>query len=310
MRSEPLPWRALRLNGRSRRPTRSWARSTLPDASAEGPGVAYTLRGRLESRLAVVLAPLLAACVVALALKAWWPVELAGLMLGVGLAFDLTLYHRLFPYQPGWAALPLGLLELAVVMGLGRLLNVGATLGAALAFYGGRGCSPRSSVTPVSRSCAFPTERTGRARQGRRGRRRDRARRPGLRGRDRMGHATAVVHLAAGVHKGPLVLDHSQKLVGEPGAVVRGGIVVTADDVTVRDVTVIEVISASRSTPPSASCSTGSRSATRRSTGSTSGVVRSRSAIARSRCSETSAGRESTSPSPPTWRPASSRTVS
>ena len=54
----------------------------------------------MESRLAVVLAPLLAACVVALALKAWWPVELAGLMLGVGLAFDLTLYHRLFPISP------------------------------------------------------------------------------------------------------------------------------------------------------------------------------------------------------------------
>ena len=48
-----------------------------------------------------------------------------------------------------------------------------------------------------------------------------------------------VVHLAAGIHEGPLVLDHSQRLVGEPGAVVRGGIVVTADDVTIRDVTVI-----------------------------------------------------------------------
>ena len=84
-----------------------------------------------------MLAPLLGACVLALALKAWWPVELAGLMLGVGLAFDLTLYHRLLPYQPGWAALPLGLLELAAVMGLARLLNVGATLAAALAFYAG-----------------------------------------------------------------------------------------------------------------------------------------------------------------------------
>ena len=48
-----------------------------------------------------------------------------------------------------------------------------------------------------------------------------------------------VVHLAAGIHEGPLVLDRSQRLLGEPGAVVRGGIVVTADDVTVRDVTVV-----------------------------------------------------------------------
>ena len=48
-----------------------------------------------------------------------------------------------------------------------------------------------------------------------------------------------VVHLSAGVHQGPLVLDHSQHLIGEPGAVVRGGIVVKADDVTIRNVTVI-----------------------------------------------------------------------
>jgi nitrous oxidase accessory protein NosD len=41
------------------------------------------------------------------------------------------------------------------------------------------------------------------------------------------------------VHQGPIVLDHAQKLVGEAGAVVRGGIVVTADDVTVRDLTVV-----------------------------------------------------------------------
>ena len=48
-----------------------------------------------------------------------------------------------------------------------------------------------------------------------------------------------LVRLAAGVHEGPLVLDHAQRLVGEPGAVVRGGIVITADDVTVRDVSVL-----------------------------------------------------------------------
>ena len=47
-----------------------------------------------------------------------------------------------------------------------------------------------------------------------------------------------VVRLAAGVHEGPLVLDEEQTLVGEPGAVVRGGIRVEADGVTIRDVTV------------------------------------------------------------------------
>ncbi len=50
---------------------------------------------------------------------------------------------------------------------------------------------------------------------------------------------TPTVRLATGEHRGPLVLDRAQKLVGEPGAVVRGGIRVTANGVTVRDVTVV-----------------------------------------------------------------------
>ena len=99
--------------------------------------MAYTLRGRLESRLAAALVPLAAACLVALAVQAWWPVELAALMLAVGLALDATAYHPWIGYQPGWAALPLGLLELGVVMGLARVLDVAAPLDAALAFYAG-----------------------------------------------------------------------------------------------------------------------------------------------------------------------------
>jgi Right handed beta helix region len=47
------------------------------------------------------------------------------------------------------------------------------------------------------------------------------------------------VRLAAGEHQGPLVLDKPQKLVGEAGAIVRGGIVVKASGVTVRGVTVV-----------------------------------------------------------------------
>jgi hypothetical protein len=50
---------------------------------------------------------------------------------------------------------------------------------------------------------------------------------------------TPTTTLAAGVHEGPLVLDRKQALVAEPGAVVRGGIVITADGVTVRGVTVV-----------------------------------------------------------------------
>jgi len=62
--------------------------------------MSYTLRGRLESRLAAALLPFLASSALALGLGAWWPVELAGAMIGTGLAFDVGLYHRLLPYQP------------------------------------------------------------------------------------------------------------------------------------------------------------------------------------------------------------------
>jgi hypothetical protein len=48
-----------------------------------------------------------------------------------------------------------------------------------------------------------------------------------------------VVHLGAGVHQGPLVIDRREVLQGEPGAVVRGGIVVAHDDVQIRNVTVV-----------------------------------------------------------------------
>jgi hypothetical protein len=50
---------------------------------------------------------------------------------------------------------------------------------------------------------------------------------------------TPTMRLAAGEHQGPLVLDKPQKLVGEAGAIVRGGIVVKASGVTVRGVTVV-----------------------------------------------------------------------
>ncbi len=48
-----------------------------------------------------------------------------------------------------------------------------------------------------------------------------------------------TVKLAAGVHEGPIVIDRPQRLVGEPGTVVRGGILVRSDDVVVRDLLVV-----------------------------------------------------------------------
>ena len=48
-----------------------------------------------------------------------------------------------------------------------------------------------------------------------------------------------TVHLSAGVHQGPLVITRREVLVGAPGAVVRGGIVVKANGVTIRNVAVV-----------------------------------------------------------------------
>jgi Right handed beta helix region len=201
--------------------------------------VSYTLRGRLETRLAAALLPVLVAAVLAPLLHKWWPLELVGLMLAIGLVLDLTLYHRLLPYQPGWAAVPLGLLELGLTMGAARALELNAPLWPALAFFAGTWL-----LAQLLAHAGLPLLRLSWPEDG------GELGRPGLAltaGAPLalaavLGTAWAVepptVRLPAGVHEGPLVLDHAQTVIGEEGTVVRGGIVITADDVTVRDLTV------------------------------------------------------------------------
>ena len=99
--------------------------------------MSYTLRGRIESRLAALLPVVAAACALAAVEHRWWPVEAAALMIGIGLALDLQVYHVLLPYQPGWVSVPLGLLELGVLLALMRLAEIAAPLGQALALFGG-----------------------------------------------------------------------------------------------------------------------------------------------------------------------------
>jgi nitrous oxidase accessory protein NosD len=201
--------------------------------------VSYTLRGRIETRLAAMLLPVLAAAVAAPVLHKWWPLELAGLMLGIGLTLDVLVYHRLLPYQPGWVAVPLGLLELALTMVAAWTLELGAPLRPALLFFAGSWLLAQllgHALLPLLR-LTWPED-------------------GGELGRAGLSLSTAapvallavitvawaveppVVRLEAGVHEGALVLDHAQTVVGEPGAVVRGGILITADDVTLRDLTV------------------------------------------------------------------------
>jgi hypothetical protein len=201
--------------------------------------MSFTLRGRLETRLAAGIAPLAAACAVGLALKAWWPVELAAIMLVGGLVLDAAVYHRVLPYQPGWLAAPLALAELALVMAVVIAIGIAAPLGAALAFFAGSWLLGQLLVHAL-----FPLLRLTYGEDGGE---------LGIAGplaavvvlvvfASAGGVAWATqpptVRLGAGVHQGPLILDHSQKLVGEPGALVRGGIIVTADDVTIQNVAV------------------------------------------------------------------------
>ena len=201
--------------------------------------MSYTLRGRLESRLAAVLLPFAIACGLAAFLGDWWPLQLAAAMIGIGLALDATVLHRLLPYQPGWAALPLGLLELGLTMALVERFDVAAPLEPALWFFAGSWL-----VAQVLAHAGLPLLRLTYTDDG------------GELGRGGMALTAAApaafvlilgaawagqpptVRLAAGVHEGPLVLDRAQRLIGEPGAIVRGGIRIEADDVTVRDVTV------------------------------------------------------------------------
>jgi hypothetical protein len=201
--------------------------------------MSYTLRGRIESRLAALTLPLAVALALGAALGEWWPVELAGLMIAVGLSADCV-YHPALSYQPGWAALPLGLVELGALMATVLLLGVRAPIVAALALFGGAWV-----WTQLLGQALLPSWRWGYAEEG------------GELGVAGAALAAAIclpfaasggiwwhnlpptVRLAAGVHQGPLYVDRRERLVGATGAIVLGGIVVRHADVTISHVTVI-----------------------------------------------------------------------
>ncbi|HZP72602.1 MAG TPA: right-handed parallel beta-helix repeat-containing protein [Gaiellaceae bacterium] len=194
--------------------------------------MSYTLIGRIQSRLLSALPALL----VALGIHRWWAIELVALMLAVGLALDVLVYHRALAYQPGWLALPLGLLELAIVYAAMRELTIAAPLRGALGLYALAWISAQ-----VFAHAVLPRLRLEYAEAGGE---------PG-----RLGALTAVavaltvvgglggayavrpptVHLH-GTVQGPLVIRHAETLVG---GVVKGGIDIRADHVTLRKVTVV-----------------------------------------------------------------------
>jgi hypothetical protein len=193
--------------------------------------MSYTLRGRIESRLASAVP----AIILALALHAWWAIELVALMLAIGLALDLLVYHRLLPYQPGWAAVPLGVLELTLVYAAMRGLAIMAPLEWALALY-----AVGWLAAQLFGHAVFPRLRLEYGESG------------GELGRSGAVLGVAVVAVVSGglgaayatrpptVHlhgvvQGPLVIRHPETLVG---GVVKGGILIRANKVTLRNVTV------------------------------------------------------------------------
>jgi hypothetical protein len=202
--------------------------------------MSYTLRGRIESRLAALLVPLAACCLLSAHWERWWPLELCALMAGVGVALDLQVYHHVLRYQAGWLAVPLGLVELALMLVLVRALGLEAPLVPALVLF-----AAAWAVAQGLGHIGFPLLRLSYATDG------------GELGRIGAVSGAAVVatlasaagywwwrlppvvHLSSGVHQGPLVIDRRERVVGDRGAVVRGGIVIRAHGVTVKNVTVV-----------------------------------------------------------------------
>src|SRR5262249_5873568 len=119
---------------RGRHPRRRALRST--PFPAQGRGMSYSLRGRVETRLAALLPLLLVACVLGGVLRHWWPVELVALMAAVGLVFDLEVWHRLFPSQPAWSTIPLGAVELGALLAIVYGFGLHAPLLPALVLFG------------------------------------------------------------------------------------------------------------------------------------------------------------------------------
>ena len=202
--------------------------------------MSYTLRGRIESRLAALLPVAVAAAILAATSHRWWPVQAVALMAGIGLAFDLQLYHRLFGYQPAWAALPLGALELGALLGLMHLVGVRAPLEQALALFAGGFLAAQ-----LLGHAGFPLLRLSYAEEGGElgalGPLAAIVLAAGLAAGGGTAYALRppVVHLAVGVYQGPLVITHRETLVGRPGAVVRDGIVVRANGVKLENVAVV-----------------------------------------------------------------------
>ena len=206
--------------------------------------MSYTLRGRLESRLAALL-PLVAgrrACSRRL-MHRWWPVEAAALMVGVGLALDTpALPPAASATSPAGRRCRSVRSSSALLLGLMRLLGVERAASAGARALRRR-LAARAAPRPCGLSAAAARLRRGRAASS------DgsaRVRRSSSASRSPRPAAPPTRSAAAGRPPrrrrppGP-ARDHAARGPRRraPGAVVRGGIVVRANDVTIKNVSVV-----------------------------------------------------------------------
>jgi parallel beta-helix repeat protein len=190
--------------------------------------MSYTLRGRIESRFVAALPAL----VVALAVHRWWAIELVALMLAFGLALDVCVYDKVLDYQPGWLALPFGALELGLVVIAMRMPVTWAALG----LFG-----VGWTAAQIFGHALFPRARLEYAESGGELGRVGALVAAAVAAAALAGVAGAVAVLPPTVHlhgvvQGPLVIRHAQTVVG---GIVKGGIVIRASHVTLRDVTIV-----------------------------------------------------------------------
>ena len=132
-------------------------------------------------------------------------------------------------------------LELGLLLGCMRLAGIAAPLGQAVALFAG-GWLARAAARACRLPAAAPRLRGGRrrarpARHGHGGSQSASRSRAPARPRTRGCRRSCIS--PRGVHQGPLVITRREVLVGAPGAVVRGGIVIRADGVTIKNVSVV-----------------------------------------------------------------------
>ena len=108
-----------------------------PRVPAEDQGMSYTLRGRVESRLAAFVPLVAAACVLALALHRWWPVEAVALMVGVGVCSTCRSTTGCSPTSRAGRPCRSARVELGSSLGLMRLLGIAAPFWQAVALFAG-----------------------------------------------------------------------------------------------------------------------------------------------------------------------------